>query len=194
VAGQQTTAAGSCQKIRSDRVFNERLFQNRRMNMSLDNLSDAFYDELCDIYHAEKQLLKALPKMAKKASSAKLAQAFESHLAETEEQVSRVEAAFKDTGKAAKAKKCDAMAGLIEEASHMMEEDADPEVMDAVLISCAQKVEHYEIATYGTLCAWADLLGYRHAKSSLGKNLAEEEAADKKLTSISKSVNTQAKA
>ena len=107
--------------------------------MSLDTLADAFYDELCDIYHAEKQLLKALPKMAKKASSAKLASAFEAHLAETEEQVGRVEAAFEDTGKAAKAKKCEAMAGLIEEASEMMKEDAEPEVMDAVLISCAKK-------------------------------------------------------
>ena len=161
--------------------------------MSLDTLADAFYDELCDVYHAERQLLKALPKMAKKASSDKLAKAFKAHLAETEEQVSRVEAAFEDTGKAAKAKKCEAMAGLIEEASAMMKEDAEPEVMDAVLIGCAQKVEHYEIATYGTLCTWAEQLGYKKAKTALGKNLSEEEAADKKLTSISKTVNAKAK-
>lgn len=162
--------------------------------MSLDTLADAFYDELCDVYHAEKQLLKALPKMAKKATSPKLAKAFEAHLAETEEQVARCEAAFEDTGKAPKAKKCEAMEGLISEASSMMEEDADPEVMDAILIACAQKVEHYEIATYGTLCTWAEQLGYKKAKAALGKNMGEEEAADEKLTSISKTANKVAMA
>jgi len=162
--------------------------------MSLENLADAFYDELCDIYHAEKQLLKALPKMAKQASSPKLAKAFESHLAETEEQIARVEAAFEDTGKAPKAKKCEAMAGLIEEASSLMEEEAEPEVMDAMLIAAAQKVEHYEIATYGTLCTWAEQLGYRKAKTALGKNLNEEESADKKLTTISRDANVKAMA
>ena len=161
--------------------------------MSLDSLADAFYDELCDIYHAEKQLLKALPKMAKKASDNTLVKAFAAHLKETGEQVKRVEKAFKDTGKAAKAKKCEAMAGLIKEASEMMEEEADPEVMDAVLIGLAQKVEHYEIATYGTLCTWAGALGYRSAKAALGANLDEEERTDKKLTQISKSINTSAK-
>jgi ferritin-like metal-binding protein YciE len=160
--------------------------------MALNTLADAFYDELCDIYHAEKQLLKALPKMAKAASSAKLAKAFEAHLEETEEQVARIEEAFKDTGKAPKAKKCDAMEGLISEASSMMEEEADPEVMDAILIGCAQKVEHYEIATYGTLCTWAEQLGYKKAKASLGKNMGEEESADKKLTDISKTANKMA--
>lgn len=160
--------------------------------MSLDSLADAFYDELCDIYHAEKQLVKALPKMIKKSSSPALVKAFEAHLAETEEQVTRVESAFSDTGKSPKAKKCEAMAGLIEEASEMMKEDAEPEVMDAILIGCAQKVEHYEIATYGTLCTWAEQLGYKKAKAELGKNLGEEEAADKKLTQVSKSVNKHA--
>lgn len=165
----------------------------RSVLVALDSLADAFYDELCDIYHAEKQLLKALPKMAKRASSEALAEAFRTHLAETATQVERVERAFKDTDKAAKAKKCEAMAGLIEEASEMMQEDADPEVMDAVLISCAQKVEHYEIATYGTLCTWADVLGYKAAKSALAENLKEEELADKKLTKISTKVNKAAK-
>ena len=160
--------------------------------MSLDTLADAFYDELCDVYHAEKQLVKALPKMAKKASTPKLAAAFKAHLAETENHVTRCEAAFKDIGKAPKAKKCEAMAGLVQEASEMMAEEAEPDVMDAVLIGCAQKVEHYEIATYGTLCTWAEQLGYKAAKKSLGGNLAEEEAADKKLTTISKSVNAAA--
>jgi ferritin-like metal-binding protein YciE len=160
--------------------------------MSLDSLADAFYDELCDVYHAEKQLLKALPKMAKKATDKTLANAFLAHLKETEGQVGRVEKAFKDTGKAAKAKKCEAMAGLIEEAQKMMKQEADPDVMDALLIASAQKVEHYEIATYGTLCTWADALGYRGAKAALGANLDQEEKADQKLTKISKTINKAA--
>lgn len=160
--------------------------------MSLDTLADAFYDELCDVYHAEKQLLKALPKMIKKATDEKLVEALTTHLDETKEQVERVEAAFDDTDKPAKAKKCKAMAGLIEEAEGMMGEDADPEVMDAVIIALAQKVEHYEIATYGTLCSWATSLGYTNAKEQLGENLAEEENADKILTKVSKSVNKAA--
>jgi len=160
--------------------------------MSLDSLAGAFYDELCDIYHAEKQLLKALPKMIKKATDEKLVEALTTHLDETKDQVERVEAAFDDTDKPAKAKKCEAMAGLIEEAEEMMGEEADPEVMDAVIIALAQKVEHYEIATYGTLCSWAASLGFTNAKEQLGKNLAEEENADKTLTKVSKSVNKAA--
>ena len=160
--------------------------------MSLENLEDAFYDELCDVYHAEKQLVRALPKMVKKASSETLSAAFAAHLKETEGHVARVEKAFDDTGKSAKAKKCEAMAGLLEEAKEMMEEEAEPEVMDALLIACAQKVEHYEIATYGTLCTWADVLEYKSAKTALGSNLNEEEKADKKLTQISKTVNRTA--
>ena len=160
--------------------------------MSLDSLADAFYDELCDIYHAEKQLLKAIPKMVKKANDESLVDALSAHLEETKQQVERVEAAFEDTGKSAKSKKCEAMAGLIEEAQEMMGEEAEPEVMDAVIIGLAQKVEHYEIATYGTLCSWADSLGYKNAKKQLGENLAEEEKADKTLTKVSKSVNKAA--
>ncbi len=162
--------------------------------MSLDSLADAFYDELRDVYSAEKQLTKALPKMAKKASCQDLKEAFESHLKETEQQVTRVEQAFEDTGKAAKAKTCEAMKGLIEEADGMMKEDADPAVMDAVLIACAQKVEHYEIATYGTLCTWADALGYDNALKLLKQNINEEEAADKKLSKLSVSINKEAMA
>lgn len=160
----------------------------------MEDLSDAFYDELMDMYSAEKQLVKALPKMAKKASNEKLIQAFNTHLEQTMQQIERVEAAFEDTGKAAKAKKCEAMAGLIREAEEMMAEEADPNVMDAILIGLAQKVEHYEIATYGTLCTWADQLGYEQAKQSLGQNLDEEQKTDQLLTSLSKAVNASAKA
>ena len=154
--------------------------------MAMNSLADAFYDELRDIYHAEKQLLKALPKMAKKASNEDLANAFNDHLEETKQHVERVEKAFEETAKAARAKKCEAMAGLIEEASQEMKKEADPEVMDAMLIALAQKVEHYEIATYGTLCTWAKKLGYSNAHSLLGENLKEETQADKKLTKLAK--------
>jgi ferritin-like metal-binding protein YciE len=161
--------------------------------MPMKTLADAFYDELRDIYHAEKQLLEALPKMAKKAGSDELRTAIEEHLAETEMQVQRLENAFTDTGKAARGKKCEGMAGLIEEGSEI-NGDSDADVVDAVLIAAAQKVEHYEIAAYGTLCTWADLLGYRTAKSELAKNLAEEKAADEKLSALAKNINADAQA
>jgi ferritin-like metal-binding protein YciE len=162
--------------------------------MSMSNLADAFYDELRDILNAERQLVKALPKLAKHASNEELTQAFEKHLAETEKHVERVEAAFEDTGKSARAKTCDAMKGLVEEASSLMKEDAEPAVMDALLIAAAQKTEHYEIATYGTLCTWAEVLGYSNALKLLKANMADEEAADKKLTQLSQKVNKQAAA
>ncbi len=160
----------------------------------LNNLADAFYDELQDMYSAEKQLTKAIPKMAKKATCEKLTKAFEDHLEQTKTHVQRVEKAFEDTGKAARAKKCEAMAGLITEAESMMAEEADPDVMDAILIALAQKVEHYEIATYGTLCTWAEQLGYAKAKQHLGENMDDEEKADKLLTKLSKATNMAAKA
>lgn len=160
--------------------------------MSMKTLADAFYDELRDALSAEKQLVKALPKMAKKASCEKLTAALEEHLTETQQQVGRVEQAFEDTGKSAKAKTCEAMKGLITEAEDMLKEDAEPAVKDAVIIACAQKVEHYEIATYGTLCTWAEALGYQKALKLLKQNIDEEEAADKKLTQLSRSINQDA--
>lgn len=162
--------------------------------MSLKTLADLFHDELRDVLSAEKQLVQALPKMAKKASSEELSAAFTKHLEETKVQVERVEKAFEDTGKAARAKTCEAMKGLVEEASSKMEEDAEPAVMDAALIACAQKVEHYEIATYGTLCTWAKLLGYKNALALLKENIAEEENTDKALTQLSHNINTSAEA
>lgn len=158
----------------------------------MDNLADAFYDELRDLLSAEKQLTKALPKMAKNASSADLKEAFESHLAETEQHVERVTEAFEDTGKSARAKTCEAMQGLIEEAQSLLEEEAEPAVKDAMMIAAAQKVEHYEIATYGTLCEWAKILGYKNALTLLKQNMGDEEAADKKLTKLAKTINREA--
>lgn len=162
--------------------------------MALDSLADAFYDELRDVLSAEKQLTKALPKMAKKASSPDLKKAFDDHLKETERHVERVEKAFEETGKAARAKTCEAMKGLIEEGEELMKEDGEPAVKDAVMIAAAQKVEHYEIATYGTLCTWAERLGYSNALELLKQNCDEEEAADKKLSQLAKSINREAMA
>lgn len=162
--------------------------------MSMDNLADLFYDELRDILSAEKQLVQALPKMAKKATNEELAAAFHKHLEETQQQVQRVEQAFEDTGKSARAKTCKAMQGLIEEAAEMMKEKAEPEVMDAALIACAQKVEHYEIASYGTLCTWAKLLGYEKALQVLKQNMSEEENTDKSLSMLAETVNASAQA
>ncbi|MEO8269914.1 MAG: ferritin-like domain-containing protein [Aureliella sp.] len=158
----------------------------------MKTLADAFHDELQDVYSAEKQLTKAIPAMAKKAACEKLTKAFNDHLEQTKIHVQRVEKAFEDTGKPAKSKNCEAMAGLIAEAESMMAVAADPDVMDAVLIALAQKVEHYEIATYGTLCTWADKLGYKLAKQQLGENMDDEEKADKLLTKLSRVANTAA--
>jgi len=162
--------------------------------MSLNNLADLFHDELRDILSAERQLIEAIPKMAKMAASDELKNAFEKHLKQTIVQATRVEQAFSDTGKPARAKTCEAMKGLIKEASSMMDEKAAPEVMDAALIACAQKVEHYEIATYGTLCTWAKLLGYNEALELLKLNLNEEEETDEALSVIAETVNSEAQA
>ena len=160
--------------------------------MALDTLADAFYEELQDVLSAERQLVKALPKMAKNATNPDLKKAIEAHLKETEEQIKRAEEAFGETGKAARAKTCDAMKGLITEAESVLEESGDSAAKDAIIIACAQKVEHYEIATYGTLCTWADALGYKSAAKLLKATLEEEEDADKLLTKLSAKVNNDA--
>ncbi len=160
--------------------------------MSIDSLQDAFYEELRDIFHAEKQLAKALPKMVKAASSEPLRAAFSSHLKETLQHAERLEQTFAAIGKPARAKKCEAMEGLIKETTSCLEEDVAADVLDALLIACAQKVEHYEIATYGTLCTWAKLLGMNEALKLLKQNMNDEEVADKKLTQLSQQINATA--
>jgi ferritin-like metal-binding protein YciE len=152
--------------------------------MSLDSLEKLFLEELKDIYNAEKQLTRALPRMAKAAESPELQQAFTNHLKETEGQIQRLERVFKELGQTARGKKCKGMEGLIEEGKEKMEEEGEPEVVDAALIASAQKVEHYEIAAYGCLRTYANLLGYSEAGRLLGENLKEEEATDKKLTQL----------
>ena len=160
--------------------------------MKLDTLQDLFVDELKDLYSAENQLLKALPKMAKAATSPELKRAFESHLTETKGQVERLNQVFDSLELSAKGKKCKAMEGLIEEGKAWMEEDADPDVMDAGLIAAAQRVEHYEMAGYGCVRTYAQVLGATKAATLLQKTLDEEGAADKKLTEIAKRINVEA--
>ena len=156
-------------------------------------LHELFLDELADILNAEQQLLKALPKMAKAANSDELREAFESHLEETQNQVSRLEDVFSALDETPKRKKCKAMEGLLEEGKEMMEEKKDSAALDAALISAAQKVEHYEIASYGSCCAWAEMMGHSEALELLQETLTEEKDADEKLTQIAESVaNVQA--
>jgi ferritin-like metal-binding protein YciE len=158
------------------------------MATKLKSLDDLLVHELQDIYHAEGQVTKALPKMIKTASHPELQAAFEEHLEQTEGQIERLEQVFKLLGMPAKGKKCEGMAGLIEEGNKMMSENADPAVMDAALIAAAQKVEHYEIASYGCVCTYAELLGYEQVHDLLGQNLEEEEMTDEKLTALAESV------
>ncbi len=160
--------------------------------MSLETLNDLFLHELKDLYDAEKRLLKALPKMAKAATSEALQTAFLKHRDETEVQVERLEQIFGLLDKPARGKKCHGMEGLVEEGSALMEEEASPAVMDAGLIGAAQKVEHYEIATYGTLATFAKMLGLNEALRLLKQTLAEEEATDKKLTQLAAQINVEA--
>jgi ferritin-like metal-binding protein YciE len=153
-----------------------------------NDLHELFLEELADIYNAEQQLTKALPKMAKAAQSDELRQAFEEHLEETQNQITRLEQVFQSLGESMKRKTCKAMQGLIAEGSEVMEEQKGSSAIDAALICAAQKVEHYEIATYGTLCTWADQMGHEEALDLLKENIDEEEAADEKLTQIAESV------
>jgi ferritin-like metal-binding protein YciE len=154
----------------------------------LNSLDDLLVHELQDIYHAEGQILKALPRMIKAASHPELQAAFEEHLEQTEGQIERLDQAFKLLGVPAKGRKCEGMAGLIEEGRKMMEEDAEPSVMDAALIAAAQKVEHYEIASYGCVCTYAEMLGYDQVHDLLGQNMEEEELTDERLTALAESV------
>jgi ferritin-like metal-binding protein YciE len=160
--------------------------------MAMDSLEALFEDTLSDMYYAEKKLTKMLPKMAKKATTEELSQAFTSHAEETEGQVERIEKVFKLIEKTARAKKCEALEGLSAEGDHVMEEAEDDGVMDAGLIASAQAVEHYEMARYGTLIAWAKQLEMTQAATLLTESLEEEKAADEKLSGLAESVNPMA--
>jgi ferritin-like metal-binding protein YciE len=161
--------------------------------MKIKNLHDLFVQELRDTYHAEKQLVKALPKMAKAATSDDLRTAFEDHLEETKNHVTRIEDVFGEIDQKATAKTCEAMKGLVTEGSEMIEE-TEEEARDAGLIAAAQKVEHYEIASYGCLVTWAKELGHENAANLLQETLDEEKAADEKLNSLAlQSSNAEAR-
>jgi ferritin-like metal-binding protein YciE len=161
--------------------------------MKLDSLQDVFTDLIRDLYNAETQLVKALPKMAKAASSEDLRTAFESHLEETQGHVERLERICEGLGIRPKGKTCKAMKGLIEEGAEVIETEGEPAAKDAALIAAAQKVEHYEIAGYGSARTFAELLGEDEAAKLLDETIAEEGAADKKLTEIAESgINVEA--
>jgi ferritin-like metal-binding protein YciE len=152
--------------------------------MTLKSVHDLLLDELRDIYHAERQLLKALPKMAKASNSGQLRQAFEHHLEETNGHVERLDRVFETLGKGARGQRCEAMQGLIEEAQELIDEIETPEVLDVGLITAAQKVEHYEISAYGSARALAESLGQDEIVKLLDETLGEEKKADEKLNQI----------
>jgi len=161
---------------------------------TLDSLEELLHDEMRDIYDAEKQLTKALPKLAKKAGASELKSAFEDHLRQTERHVERLEEAFEQLGLPVRGKKCEGMQHLIAEGDDMIGEAEDNATRDAVMIAAAQKVEHYEIATYGTLRTWANLLGKTDVAALFEETLEEEKETDQNLTSIAESFVNEAAA
>ncbi len=162
------------------------------MPAEIKTLEDMFHDMLKDVYYAEKQIVKALPKMAKAANSAELKAAFTAHKAETEGQIERLSEVFELAGKPPRGKTCDAILGILEEGKAVMEDYADSPALDAGLVASAQAVEHYEMARYGTLRAWALQLGMKEAAALLGATLAEETKTDQVLSRLAGSVNPDA--
>ena len=160
--------------------------------MANEGLRDLYIDELKDLYSAENQLVRALPKMAKAASSDELKQGFEEHLEQTRGHVQRLEKIFKSLDESPKGKKCAGMEGLVKEGSEVMEEDFEGALMDAALIGAAQRVEHYEIAAYGTASEFAKILGESEHVTLLEETLQEEKETDEKLTELAKEINPQA--
>jgi ferritin-like metal-binding protein YciE len=166
---------------------------NRFMEEQMsEGLKELYIDELKDLYSAETQLVKALPKMAKAASSDELRRGFEEHLEQTRGHVERLEKVFKTLGESPKGKTCKGMQGLIEEGAEVMAEDFEGSLMDAALIGAAQRVEHYEIAAYGTVCAFAKELGESDQATLLNETLDEEKETDEKLTELAEEINTEA--
>jgi ferritin-like metal-binding protein YciE len=161
--------------------------------MSVDSIEKLFIAELKDLYSAENQITKALPKMVNAATSKDLKKAFESHLRETEGQIERLVQICNILGTSPKGKSCEGMKGVLEEGSSMLHESAEGDVRDAALISAAQRVEHYEMAAYGTVRSYAEILGQSEAAKLLEQTLEEEKAADQKLTSIAQTVNVKAR-
>lgn len=162
--------------------------------MTIKTMDDLFLHTLKDIYYAERQILKALPKMAKAANSPELRQAFEQHRTETEGQIERLSKVFEMLGKPARGVKCEAIEGIIDEGQSIMEEVEDPEVRDAAMLASAQAVEHYEITRYGTLIAWARQIGHDDAVTLFEQTLEEEKSTDQLLTELAEESLNQAAA
>ena len=158
----------------------------------ISTLEDAYVEQLKDLYSAETQLIKALPKMARAAHNPELKQGFEEHLEQTKQHAARLEEIFEGLDEKPTGKKCKAMAGLVEEGAETISEEASPEVKDALLIAAAQRVEHYEIAGYGTVKTYANLLGHEDAAALLEETLQEEVETDEKLTEAAESINAEA--
>jgi ferritin-like metal-binding protein YciE len=159
---------------------------------TIDSLESLLLHEIKDLYYAEKQIVKALPKVIKKASSPTLKNALEDHLAQTEGHVARLEQVFEILGQSPKAVKCEGMEGILDEAETMMKQDDSPDTLDAAIIASAQKVEHYEIASYGSVVEWASILGRQDIKTLLSQTLQDEKKADQKLTQLAASgINQQ---
>jgi ferritin-like metal-binding protein YciE len=161
-------------------------------NMPTDSLKKLYVDELKDLYSAESQLVKALPKMAAAASATELRQGFEKHLKQTEGHVQRLEKIFEALRESPKGKKCVGMEGLVKEGSGLMQGDFEGDVLDSALIGAARRVEHYEMAAYGAVCEFAKVLGETKHASLLEETLGEEKETDEKLTELAKKINTQA--
>lgn len=160
--------------------------------MNKNNLKTLYVDELRDLYSSEQQLIKAIPKMAKAANSEELRKGFEEHLEQTRGHATRLEQILSGLGEPVKGKKCKGMAGIVAEGGEMMAEDFEGALMDAALISAAQRVEHYEIAAYGAVHAYAELMGESEAASLLQRTLDEEKETDQKLTELSEEINSEA--
>jgi len=162
--------------------------------MKLDSLRELYIDELKDLYSAENQITNALPKLAKTATNPRLRQGFEEHLEQTKGHVQRLEQIFEALGEKSTGKTCEGMKGLLKEGDEMATEEGDTDVIDAGLISAAQRVEHYEIAAYGSVATYAELLGEDEAVELLTQTLEEEKETDKKLTQVAKKINVEAQA
>ena len=162
------------------------------MQMTQNNLKTLYVDELRDLYSSEQQLIKAIPKMAKAANSDELRKGFEEHLEQTRGHATRLEQILRGLGEPVKGKKCKGMAGIVAEGGEMMSEDFEGSLMDAALISAAQRVEHYEIAAYGAVHAYATLMGESDAAALLQQTLDEEKETDQKLTELSEEINSEA--
>jgi ferritin-like metal-binding protein YciE len=160
--------------------------------MKTKTLKDVYVDELRDLYNAEQQLIKAIPKMAKAATSEELRKGFEEHLEQTKGHATRLEQILQGLGEAVKGKKCKGMEGIIAEGSEVMSEDYEGAVMDAAIITAAQRVEHYEIAAYGSVHAFATLMGETEAAGLLEQTLEEEKETDEKLSQLSSDINSEA--